>query len=67
MKTQKEKEKKYIELNDKYRRKLFFGIDFEIFEERAAIREFDGNVSFEIAAESAFKEIIKKVAYEFKI
>lgn len=57
------KEKKYIELDEIYQRKLFNGIEFHEFEERAAIMEFDGNMSSEVAAGLAFNEIIKNYAY----
>jgi hypothetical protein len=37
MKKPIDKDQKYKELDEMYRRKLFFGIDFYEFEERAAI------------------------------
>jgi hypothetical protein len=65
MKKQLEIEKHYEKLDLIYKNKLFFGIDFYDFEERAAIIEFEGNIKLEIAAELAFKEIIKLYSYKF--
>ena len=63
MKKPIDKEQKYKELDELYRRKLFFGIDFHKFEERAAIMEFDGNMKAELAATLAFNDITKNYAY----
>lgn len=63
MKKPIDKEQKYKELDEIYRRKLFFGIDFYEFEERAAIMEFDGYMKAELAATLAFNDITKNYAY----
>ena len=63
MKKPIDKEQKYKELDEIYRRKLFFGIDFYEFEERAAIMEFDGNMKAELPATLAFNDITKNYAY----
>jgi hypothetical protein len=63
MKKPIDKEQKYKDLDEIYRRKLFFGIDFYEFEERAAIIEFDGNMKAELAATLAFNDITKNHAY----
>lgn len=63
MKKQKEKEQNHKLIDEMYSRKLFTGIDFYEFEERAAIMEFDGNMKAEVAATLAFNEITKIYAY----
>ena len=63
MKKQIEKDEKYKLIDEMYSRKLFNGIDFNEFEERAAIMEFDGNMKAELAATLAFNEITKNYAY----
>jgi hypothetical protein len=63
MKTVQTKDQKYIEIDSIYQGKLFFGIDFYEFEERAAILKFDFGVEFKEAARLSFNELIKKYAY----
>ena len=63
MKKPIDKEQKYKELDEMFKRKLFFGIDFYEFEEWAAIMEFDGNMKAELAATLAFNDITKNYAY----
>jgi hypothetical protein len=63
MKKPIDKEQKYKELDEMFKRKLFFGIDFYEFEERAAIMEFEGNMKAELAATLAFNDITKNYAY----
>jgi hypothetical protein len=58
-----DKSDEYKKLNEKYKGKLLYGIDFFEFEERAAIMEFDGNMKAELAATLAFNEITKNYAY----
>jgi hypothetical protein len=64
MKQKIEVNKKYIKLDEKYRKKLFPEIDFFIFQERAALMEFEGGMNAEEAAEFAFIDTIKRYAYE---
>ncbi len=63
MKRQIEKDEKYKLIDVIYSRKLFNGIDFYEFEERAAIMEFDANLKAELAATLAFNDITKNYAY----
>ena len=63
MKKQIGKEQNHKLIDEMYSRKLFIGIDFYEFEERAAIVEFDGNIKAELAATLAFNEITKNYAY----
>lgn len=63
MKTIETKSQKYIEIDNLYKGKLFIGIDFYEFEERAAILEFDFGVESKEAARLSFSELIKKYAY----
>lgn len=63
MKIFSEQSQKYIEIDNFYKKKLFFGIDFYEFEELAAILEFDFGVDFKEAARLSFNELIKKYAY----
>ncbi len=64
MKAKLETDPKYIKLDEKYRKKLFTEIDFFIFQERAALMEFEGRMNAEEAAELAFIDTIKRYAYE---
>jgi hypothetical protein len=63
MKRQIEKDEKYKLIDEMYSRKLFNGIDFYEFEDRAAIMEFDANLKAELAATLAFNDITKNYAY----
>jgi len=63
MKRQSDKDENHKLIDEMYSRKLFNGIDFYEFEERAAIMEFDGNMKAELAATLAFNEITKNYAY----
>jgi len=63
MKVVQIKSPKYIEIDNFYKNKLFFDIDFYEFEERAAIFEFDFGIEFKEAARLSFNELIKKYAY----
>jgi len=63
MKRQTDKDENHKLIDEMYSRKLFNGIDFYEFEERAAIMEFDGNMKAELAATLAFNEITKNYAY----
>jgi hypothetical protein len=58
-----DKSRVHAGLDEMYTRKLFFGIDSYEYEERAAIMEFDGGMTPQLAAQSAFNEIIKIHAY----
>lgn len=63
MKRQTDKDERHKLIDEMYSRKLFNGIDFYEFEERAAIMEFDGNMKAELAATLAFNDITKNYAY----
>jgi len=63
MKRQTDKDEQHRLIDEMYSRKLFNGIDFYEFEERAAIMEFDGNMKAELAATLAFNDITKNYAY----
>jgi len=61
-----DKSRVHAELDAMYTRKLFFGIDTYEYEERAAIMEFDGEMTPQLAAQSAFNEITKNYAYSIR-
>lgn len=63
MRKQTDKDENHKLIDEMYSRKLFDGIDFYEFEERAAIMEFDGNMKAELATTIAFNEITKNYAY----
>ena len=63
MKRQTDKDENHKLIDEMYSKKLFNGIDFYEFEERAAIMEFDGNMKAELAATLAFNDLTKNYAY----
>jgi hypothetical protein len=61
-----DKSRTHAELDAMYTRKLFYGIEAYEYEERAAIMEFDGEMTPQLAAQSAFNEVIKNYAYSIR-